>query len=346
MKKTFTLIAMAVLCASLLFAGGSSETASASSSSSSSDAYKVALIIENTIDDKGWCQAMHDGIMEAVSEMPDKIEYSYSEKLLPVDASSIARQYIADGYDIIIAHGAQYKNMIVELAEEYPDVCFAFGTSAEIAGDNIFTYMPESEETGYLSGLLAGLLTKTGTIGLVGPVDGGDAARYDRGFVLGVQAVNPDANILVAHTGSFSDYVKAGELATSQIKSGADVLTGSSQQAIGALRSCAEYDNVLWLGQDLAQLDTEEGVAKCVAASSYNYKAVIIGIVENLDKGIKGGMCIPMNFNNDGFVFDYNPALASVVTDEMKQVVSDALAEFRASAGVLADWASVSYDNL
>lgn len=343
MKKTLTVIAMLALCVSMLFAGGSSESSSASSSS---DAYKVALIIENTIDDKGWCQAMHDGIMLAIEELPGRIEYSYSEKLLPVDASSIARQYIADGYDIIIAHGAQYKNMIEELAEEYPDITFAFGTSAEISGKNVFTYMPESEETGYLSGLLAGLLTKDNIIGLVGPVDGGDSARYDRGFVLGVQAVNPSAKILVAHTGSFSDYVKAGELATSQIRSGADVLTGSSQQAIGALRSCAEYENVLWLGQDLAQLDTEEGVAKCVAASSYNYKAVIAGIIENLDNGVTGGICIPMNFNNDGFFFDYNPALASVVTPEMKAAIDDALETFRASSGVLADWASVSFDNL
>ena len=119
------------------------------------------------------------------------------------------------------------------------------------------------------------------------------------------------------------------------------MFTGSSQQAIGALRACAEYDDVLWLGQDLAQLDTPEGQAKCVAASSYNYTAVVVGLIESLDEGVKGGVCIPMNFNNGGFVFDYNPALSSLVTDEIRAKVDEALASFEASAGVLADWADV-----
>ena len=341
MKKTLLLLSVLLLAVGFAFAGGSQETKSADNA-----AYKIALIIENTIDDKGWCQAMHEGIVEAQKQLPGKIEYNYSEKLKPVDASSIARQYVADGYDLIIAHGAQYKNMIVELAEENPNVSFAFGTSADIVGSNVFTYMPESEETGYLSGLLAGLLTKTNTVGLVGPVDGGDAARYNRGFVLGVQKVNPSAKILVAHTGSFSDFVKAGELATSQMKSGADVLTGSSQQAIGALRAVSEFPGVLWLGQDLAQLTTQEGKDRCIAASAYNYAAVIVGLVEKLDAGVKGGECIPMNFNNNGFVFEYNPALEGKVTADMKKVVEDALTAFRAKQGVLANWSKVDYTTL
>ncbi len=344
MKKTLCFVLCLALLSTVLFASGSKEATA--KTEAGVKPYKVALIIENTIDDKGWCQAMHEGIVEAQAQLPGKIEYSYSEKMKPVDAGSIARQYIADGFDLIVAHGAQYKNLIVELASEYPDVSFAFGTSAEVVGKNVFTYMPESEETGYLSGLIAGLLTKTNTVSLVGPVDGGDAARYNRGFVLGVKKVNPSAKILVAHTGSFSDFVKAGELATTQIKSGADVLTGSSQQAIGALRATAEYPSVLWLGQDLAQLKTEEGKAKCVAASSYNYSAVIVGLVESLDSGVKGGKCIPMNFNNNGFVFDYNPAYVDKLDAKVKDTVTDALNNFKAKQGVLADWASVDYNKL
>ncbi len=337
MKKIVLALVVLLLASSMVFAQPSAETSSAGEEGQ----YKVALIIENTIDDRGWCQSMHEGILGAMEALPGKIQYEYSERMTTVDSESIARQYIADGFDLIIAHGAQYRNMVTDLASEFPDVSFAFGTSSDIVGDNVFTYMPESEETGYLSGLIAGMLTKTNNIGLVGPVDSGDAARYNRGFILGVQEVNPEATVNVAYTGSFSDYVRSGELATTQILAGADVLTGSSQQAIGALRACAEYPDVLWLGQDLAQLDTPEGQAKCVAASAYNYTAVVIGLIESLDEGVKGGVCIPMNFNNDGFLFDYNPALESVVTDEIRAKVDEALSAFRASSGVLANWADV-----
>ena len=194
MKKLFLALVVLLVSCSFVFAGGSAEAAE----SSDDGQYKVALIIENTIDDRGWCQSMHEGILGAMEQLPGKIHYEYSERMTTVDSESIARQYIADGFDLIIAHGAQYKNMVSDLAAEFPDVSFAFGTSSDIVGDNVFTYMPESEETGYLSGLLAGMLTKKNNIGFVGPVDSGDAARYARGFVLGVKEVNP-----AAYTASF-----------------------------------------------------------------------------------------------------------------------------------------------
>ncbi|MDR1587714.1 MAG: BMP family protein [Treponema sp.] len=353
MKKTSirACIAFALIIAAIVpaFAGGGKQQGSGQAAASGSNVIKIALIIENTIDDKGWCQAMHDGILEAQKQLPGRIEYSYSEKMLPVDAGSAARQYVAQGYNIVIGHGAQYKNLILEMAEEFPDTTFAFGTSAEVGPKNVFTYMPESEETGYLNGVIAGLSTKSNTIGYVGPVDGGDAARYGRGFVLGVQSVNPGAKIAVAHTGSFSDFVKAGEVAHSQIRSNADVLTGASQQAIGALRAVADaqYSGryLWWVGQDLAQFTTPEGKAKCIAASSYNYAAVIVGFVKKLDAGTRGGECIPMNFNNNGFVFEYNGDLSNMAPAGVKAKVDEALAKFRAAPNTL-NWNTVDYSKL
>ena len=209
--------------------------------------------------------------------------------------------------------------------------------------------MPESVETGYLNGVIAGLTTKTNVIGYVGPVDSGDAARYGRGFVLGVQSVNPAAKIMVAHTGSFSDFVKAGEVAHTQIRSNADILTGASQQAIGALRAVgdAQYASrgIWWVGQDLAQLNTPEGKAKCIAASSYNYAAVILGFVQKFDAGIRGGECVPMNFSNGGFVFEYNKELPNQASAAVKAKVDEALARFRGAANTL-NWSAVDYSKL
>ncbi|MHB9293826.1 BMP family protein [Hollandina sp. SP2] len=333
-------------CSKKASPGQPAQQPQASQASGAAQVVKIALIIENTIDDKGWCQSMYDGLIQAQNQLPGRIEFSYSEKMLPVDAGSAARQYAAQGYDVIIGHGAQYKNLILEMAEEYPHITFAFGTSAEIGPDNVFTYMPESEETGYLNGILAGLLTKTNNIGYIGPVDGGDAARYGRGFVLGVQKVNPRAKIMVAHTGSFSDFVKAGEVAHSQIRAGADILTGASQQAIGALRAVSDdtYSgrNVFWLGQDLAQLSTPEGKAKCIAAASYNYAAVIQGIVEKHDAGIRGGACLPMNFSNDGFVFKYNRDLLSDIPQDVRDRAEETLEGFRKAPNTI-NWNEVDY---
>lgn len=327
--------------------GASAEKVETTSSATRNpDAYKIALVVESTIDDKGWCQAMYDGLLEAKKDLGNKFEFKVFEKMLAIDSGSTFRQCAAEGYDLILAHGAQYKNPIIEVAEEFPNISFAYGTSDQVVADNVFTYMPESEETGFLSGILAGLLTKSNIVGLVGPVDGGDAARYNRGYVMGVKEVNPKAKILVAHTGSFSDNVKASEIATSQIKNGADVLTGSSQQAVGALVATADSKDALWLGQDLAQLTIPAGKERCVAASSYNYAAVIKDIVTDLENGVKGGKCIPLNFNNGGFVFEFNDALSGKVTPEMRQMVEETLSAFKGESGILSDWRDVDYSKL
>ena len=345
--KLAVILGLILMIPGFLFAGGGKQQSAPQAQAG--NVVKIALIIENTIDDKGWCQAMHDGIMDAQKQIPGRIEYSYSEKMLPVDAGSAARQYAAQGFNIIIGHGAQYKNMVLEMAEEFPNVTFAFGTSAEVGPPNVFTYMPESEETGYLNGVIAGLTTKTNIIGYVGPVDGGDAARYGRGYVLGIQSVNPAAKITVAHTGSFSDYVRSGEVAHTQIRNNADILTGASQQAIGALTVVGDPQyasrNLWWVGQDLAQFGTPEGKAKCIAASSYDYAAVIVGLVQKLDAGIKGGQCIPMNFNNGGFIFQYNPDLPNMAPANVKAKVDEALTKFKATPNTL-DWSSVDYSKL
>ncbi|MFA7621429.1 MAG: BMP family ABC transporter substrate-binding protein [Aminobacteriaceae bacterium] len=340
MRKVIPAFICLALITGLLLAGGGGVAASAE------EVIKLAMIVESTVDDKGWCQSMHDGITEAQKQLPGRIEYSYSEKMKPVDAGSAVLQYVSQGYGVIIGHGAQYKNLMLEMAEEYPEVTFIFGTSAEIGPANVYTYMPESEETGFLSGIIAGMTTKTNIVGVVGPVDGGDAARYNRGYVLGVQSVNPGAKIIVAHSGSFGDFVKAGEVAETQIKAGADVLTGSSQQALGALRAVADHrdEPIWWVGQETAQLGIPEGY-KCIAASEYNYAAVIVDLVKKLDEGVKGGECIALNFANGGFNFRFNEDLKGMWEGDIEKKVEETLAEFRSTPGTI-DWNKVDYSNL
>ena len=341
MKKTIAILLVLALALTALTAQGAQEE--------KKDEIKVALIVADTVDDKGWCQAMHDGIVEAMAEMPGKIaDYKAVENTQPADTMTAIRTYVNLGYNIIIVHGSQYRAQVEDAAKEFPDVMFAFGTTSDIIADNVFSYMPQSEETGFLSGIVAGLTTKKDKVALVGPIDGGDSARYNRGFVLGVQSVNPDAKIQVTHIGSFGDTIKSGEAAMAFIQGGADVLTGSSQQALGALRAVADFpnDEIWWVGQDIAQISIEEGY-KCIAASAYNDKAVVVGLVEKFEEGILGGECLPMNFNNGGFIWAWNEAKCSdKITPEIRKAVEDKIAEFKATPNLLADWSKVDYSTL
>ena len=304
----------------------------------------IALIVQDTVDDKGWCQSMFDAIKTVQKTYgASLVDFSYSEKMKPVDAGSAARQYASKKFDLIICHGAQYKNLVLEMANEFPGTSFVFGTSGDIGPKNVFTYMPESEETGYLNGIIAGMVTKSNIVGVVGPVDGGDSARYDRGFVLGAKAANPKVDVKVAHTGSFSDFVKAGELAQTHIKAGADFLTGSSQQALGALRAVAEYKDkqIWWAGQDIAQLSIPNSF-KVVAAASYDYVPVVEELIAKREAGVKGGECIPLTFANKGFVYKYNDNVGAVLTPAIRKAVDKAKGDLT-SGKLKLNWKEVKF---
>lgn len=258
---------------------------------------KVALILPSTIDDMAWSQSMYQGAKAVQTKMgADKMDLQVSERLgNPVDAGSAIRQYALQKFDIIIAHGAQYQSVIEEIAAEFPETTFAYGgTEAKLP--NIFAYDPNAQEGSYLLGMLAGLNTKSNVIGIVGPVDAGEATKYNSGFIQGVKAVNPKAEVRVAFTGSFGDVVAAGEVAATHIKAGADILTGSSQQSVGAIKVVSQNKGVLWFGTNVDQ--SVLAPDSTVGCELYLFENLINELIEKRAGGKLGGESIQLTFQN------------------------------------------------
>ena len=266
------------------------------------ESVSVAVVYSDTVDDKGWCQSMDIGIKNAIAKGYD-IDYTPVESVAIPDAPNTIDQ-LADNYDIIIVHGAQFSAATTEIAAEYPDQVFALGTSDKILGDNIFTYMPMSEEPGYINGVIAAMTTKANKVGIVGPTDGGDSARFIRGFVKALNETKPEVEYMLSWTGSFSDTVGAGDIGKTFIEAGCDVLVGPSQQAVGAIRNVDAAEGVTWVGQTTSQI---VDFPNCVsAAADYDYSAVIIGIIDRMAEGKVGGENIPLNYNNGGFIYTFS----------------------------------------
>ncbi len=296
----------------------------------SDEMIRIALIGESTVDDGQWFESMYTSLLQVQQRRGDII-VGLSEKQNPVAAGTSIMQFIAQGYDIIIAHGAQYASIVKDLAPSHPSVIFAYGTGEDTSIPNVFTYTPKSEQTGYLNGIAAGLGTKTNVIGLIGSVDGGDAARYDRGFVLGVRSVNPKAEVQVVHTGTYTDYIRSSQMAHLYVRTtGADILTGSSQQSRGALRAVEDYpgEDVFWLG-------TSASSPKVLAAQQYNWVPMINALLDNKSNGIRGGVNLSLSFENGGFSY-------TILTEQPE--IRDALnrAKDELMKGTLTiDWKSV-----
>lgn len=288
---------------------------------------KIALVIPSTIDDLAWSQAMYEGIKAAQAEVgKDNLTFEVSERLWnAVDAGAAIRQYAMKGFNVIIAHGAQYQSLLADIAPDFPKTSFAYGTGFNTPEPNIFAYDPHAQEGAYLLGILAGMTTKTNIIGLVGPVKAGDAIKYNKGFEQGAKSVNPKVQVRVAYTGSFGDLVAAGEIARTHIKAGADVLTGTSQQTVGAINVVKEKKGLFWLSSDMDQKSIAPNTV--LAAQVYNFKNVIMDIISNRAKGVYGGKHLELSFKNGGLQLNLNDKIIGKVPAKAKKAVMDAKAK-------------------
>lgn len=283
---------------------------------------RIAAVLPSTIDDLAWSQSMYEGLKAVQAELgEDKVEFTVSEGLYKVvDAGAAMRDYAARGYDIVIAHGSQYQNTVMEIAREFPNTIFAYGTGFKTA-DNVFAYDPQAQQGAYLLGIIAAGVTKTGKVGIVGAVEAGDAIKFSVGFKKGVAAANPDVEVLESYTGSFADTVGAREMAIAHMDAGADVLTGTAQQSVGAIKAVAERAGVYWLSNDMDQSSLAPD--SVLAAQAYHWESVIRHIIDARTKGGKGEHLF-LDFATGRLELVYNPRLENIIPDEVREQVAEA----------------------
>ena len=197
---------------------------------------RIAVVAPSASNDLAFTQSMVDAIA-ALDASRGNVEVAITDAtFVPDEAAQAIRGYAAEGYDLVIAHGSQYGPLLVDIATEFPETAFAWGTGGDTFGlPNVYAYDAAAEQGGYVLGSMAALLTTSGHVGVVGPIEVGDAKLYVDGFRTGTLAAKPDANVHVAYTGSFSDLTLAAETAESHVADGADIMTGSAQMVVGAI---------------------------------------------------------------------------------------------------------------
>jgi basic membrane lipoprotein Med (substrate-binding protein (PBP1-ABC) superfamily) len=272
--------------------------------------FRVAVVMPSAKNDLAFGQSMYDALVAIQNEMgADKFEFVYSEGMFVVDdAAAAIRDYATQGFDLVIAHGSQYGSSLQEIAPDFPDTSFAWGTTVDTFGQpNIFAYEASSQEGGYVNGVLAATLTKSKVIGVVGPIETGDAKLYVDGFKAGVLATDPAIQVNVNYIGSFSDVALASEAATTHISAGADVLTGSAQMVVGAIGK-AEEAKALWFGTQSNQASLAPSIV--VASQVYHWEVMLKEMIGLIQAGTLGGQSFTANLENGGEVIEFNSGYA------------------------------------
>ena len=319
MKKRITNLAILLAVFALVAAACSSDD-----SGSDEDGFRVAVVAPSTSNDLAFTQSIVDAL-NLLKESGDISEVAITEgAFIVADAAVAIRAYANDGYDLVIAHGSQYGPDVSEIAKDFPEVSFAHGTAADTFGlPNVYSYEAASDQGGRVMGIMAAALSQSDVVGIVGPIETGDAKLYVDGFKAGVLVGKPGADVPVNYIDSFGDVALASEAATSLIGAGADVLSGTAQMVVGAI-GVAKTEGVLWFGTQANQTSLAPEIV--VASQVYHWEGILEEMVNNVKDGKLGGELYNITFANGGLVIEYNDDYP--LPDDVRELGDNAVKAF------------------
>ena len=185
---------------------------------------KIAFAYVGPVGDGGWTFAHDNGRKAVEKEFGDKVVTSFVEKVPEsADAERVIRDMAGQGNKLIFGTTFGYMEPMLKVAADSKDVKFEHATGYKTA-DNLRTYDSRTYEGAYMAGVIAGKMTKTNTLGVVGSMPIPEVIRNINSFTLGAQSVNPKVKTKVVWVNEWFNPPKETEAATALINGGADVL--------------------------------------------------------------------------------------------------------------------------
>lgn len=243
------------------------------------------------------------------------------------------------GANPVVMTGFAFGDVLAKVAPDYPDTKFAI-IDMVVDQPNVKSVVFTEDQGSYLVGMMAGMASKTNTVGFIGGMDIPLIRRFGCGYAQGVLAAKPDATVVLNMTGTtpaaWNDPVKGAELAKAQKSQGADVIfAAAGGTGVGVLQAAAD-EGILSIGVDSNQNYMHPGMVLTSMLKRVDnavYAAFTEG--ENLSSGIN-----VMSLANDGVGYAMDENNASLVTPEMQAAVDAAAAKIKSGELVVHDYMS------
>lgn len=269
--------------------------------------FKVALLTPGPISDKSWNAGAYAGLMAIRDSL--NADVSHIQTRTPAEFEENFRQYGAKGFNLVIGHGFEFQDAALRVAPSYPNTTYitTSGTSvAKNVGGAEFAF----EEASYLAGMVAGGMTKTNILGVIGGTELPPVKRSFAAFEQGALAVNPGARIVISYIGNWDDVSAGKEHAIAQIARGADVVFQNADAAgLGVFQAVKEANGVLAIGSNSNQNDIVPEVT--LGSVVIDLPHAFLLIAREVQKGNFSGKVFSLGLNDDVVTFVPNPAIAS-----------------------------------
>jgi len=219
---------------------------------------KVAAIYTVPVEQQ-WVSRIDKALKAAVAR--GEIEYVFSEKVANADYERVMREYAEKGNTLIVGESFAVEAAARKVAKDYPKVSFLMGSSGKPQAPNFSVFDNYIQEPAYLTGLIAGGMSKSNKIGMVGGFPIPEVNRLMNAFMAGAKETNPKAEFMVTFINNWFDPPKAKEAAFAMIDKGADVMYA---ERFG-VSDAAKERKVLAIGN---VIDTQKDYPDTVVASA------------------------------------------------------------------------------
>lgn len=210
------------------------------------DPLKIGFVYVGPTGDAGWTYSHDEARKYVEAQLGDKVQTSYVESVAEgADSERVIQQLAKKGHDLIFTTSFGYMNPTLKVSKRFKKVKFEHATGYK-RGKNMGTYFTRAYQGRYLSGLIAGKMTKTNTIGYVASFPIPEVIRGINAFTKGAQEVNPNVKVKVVWASTWYDPAKEREAAETLILQGADILTQHTDSA--AVIQAAESKGIYAIG--------------------------------------------------------------------------------------------------
>lgn len=280
MKRIFASIMLCVLLATTLVSCAPKAAEPVATTAPEAGKVKIAAYgIFAAVTVEAWDSCIHTAMKKAAAE--GKLTYEFSEDLgYSGDLERVMREVADSGkYNLIIGDAFGNEEAVRRVAADYPEIAFVFGSGLGPAEPNFSVFDNWIQEPAYLLGMLAGGLTKTGTVGVVGGYPVTEVNRLINAFIAGARESNPNVKVLVSFINSWFDPAAAKEAALALVDSGADVLYAERQ---GVIEAAVERD--VWAFGNMVD-QNELGPEKVVSSAVWNLTPTVEYLVTQIESG-------------------------------------------------------------
>lgn len=255
-KKLVALMMAAAVFGTTLLTGCSSKPAEekAEGGEAAEKEVKIAMVTDvGGVKDQSFNQSAWEGLERAEKELG--IKASYLESKQDADYEPNLETLVDQENNLIWGIGFKMADGIAKAAENYPDQQYAIvdfdfedKTPANVTG-----VMFKEQEASYLVGLIAGKMTKTNKIGFLGGMDVPVINRFRFGFLAGVKAANPNAEVMVQFANAFDQPAKGKAIANQMFQQGADIIFHAAGDTGNGMIEAAKEQNKMAIGVDRDQ---------------------------------------------------------------------------------------------